>query len=450
MSTIVQTQNDLFNHFNEQLELLSVLAQSYDSGSEVAAKSMATCVRVLLHNTDRSFSLLKQLGLDGSDIFDTCAEIEGSPTTGAIQIGSSAGLVALALGEDGKGRYIPYLDETPPFHGKKVPFKDYWGAVVFTDNFGAKFTRKDIVLTVANQDGGAHIDPQIDEKYVQLSRKNSMGWEAGNDHVPSTAPIGPELAAIRQIGHEILRTFLPGYPKKKLDSKGAIAVMAGSGIMIGKQPPLHQEPRSDIPPGLFQAAPKALHSYVKDFCQTISSEQLVYIPIKDEKGNTENECIWNVRHQVEKSGGDVVLGWNISEWYGIMLEASFHAVWRAPSGELIDLTPNEANKDKTLFLPNKELVYEEKQIDSILHPLISDSRLDEFIANQHEIFTLENTGDRASKHGQIILSQKDADRRGELKLRQNELMFMVAATSPGRNDYCRCGSGLKHKKCHGK
>jgi len=202
--------------------------------------------------------------------------------------------------------------------------------------------------------------------------------------------------------------------------------------------------------GLFQAAPKGLHTYVMDFCRSISSEQPAFIPIRSEKGGIENECIWNVRHQVEKSGGQMILGWNVSEWYGIMLEASFHAVWRTPSGELIDVTPNEANKDRSLFLPDAKLVYEEKQIDSILHPLISDDRLNEFISNQHEIFRLENTGDRALKHGHIILSQKDADRRGELKLRQNELMFAIADQTPGRNDYCRCGSGLKHKKCHGK
>jgi hypothetical protein len=71
MSRIDQTDEELKRQFDQQLELLSLLAISYDDGSEVAAKAMATCVRILLHDTNRSTSLLGQLNMKNLPIFDT-------------------------------------------------------------------------------------------------------------------------------------------------------------------------------------------------------------------------------------------------------------------------------------------------------------------------------------------------------------------------------------------
>jgi hypothetical protein len=170
-------------------------------------------------------------------------------------------------------------------------------------------------------------------------------------------------------------------------------------------------------PHEIQNVPKGLFPYVIEFCKSISTEQPVFVPVKPYKDGVINECIWNVRNQVEKEGGEVVLGWSISEWYGVMMEATFHVVLRTKEGKLIDLTPNEFMMSEILFLPDPKLVYKETQIDSINFPLISDIRINEFISNQREIFKLENTGDLISVPGSIVLSEEDADRRGYLAVR---------------------------------
>jgi hypothetical protein len=66
------------------------------------------------------------------------------------------------------------------------------------------------VLAVANQDGGAHVDPTLDSTYADLSRNNSLGWTYGSKSEPIE---GPARAALRQICHEVLKTFIPGYTK---------------------------------------------------------------------------------------------------------------------------------------------------------------------------------------------------------------------------------------------
>lgn len=48
---------------------------------------------------------------------------------------------------------------------------------MYKDREGKEFTRRDLVLTVADQEGGAHIDPALNEAYANLSRFNSLSWK---------------------------------------------------------------------------------------------------------------------------------------------------------------------------------------------------------------------------------------------------------------------------------
>lgn len=57
-----------------------------------------------------------------------------------------------------------------------MDFADWWTQPVFVDQSGRKLTRKDLVMTAANQDGGAHVDPALNASYAELAKKNSLGW----------------------------------------------------------------------------------------------------------------------------------------------------------------------------------------------------------------------------------------------------------------------------------
>jgi hypothetical protein len=83
---------------------------------------------------------------------------------------------------------------------------------VFVGQERRVLTRKGLVLTAANQDGGAHVDPALDETYDKLSRKNALGFVPVDNGVARPME-GPERAAIRQIAHEVLKTLRPNYAK---------------------------------------------------------------------------------------------------------------------------------------------------------------------------------------------------------------------------------------------
>lgn len=232
MGKVKQTEQQLQNHLKEQLELLELLGAAYDSGKKVAAKQIATVVRVLVHDTANSHSLLSQLQLKSGDFFDSCLPDVSPINEGQTRIGSFAGIVGMGVGP--QGSYIPYLDEVPRDTPNYVAFEDYWNRIVLIDTAGAEFSRRKLILRVANQDGGAHVDPEIDDKYANLILNNSMGWKVNRGDGVETDLEGVELATVRQIGHEMLRSLKRDMPTKEMQKDGILMTVGGMSMWVGK------------------------------------------------------------------------------------------------------------------------------------------------------------------------------------------------------------------------
>ena len=96
--------------------------------------------------------------------------------------------------------------------GDTQSFDDWLGSLVIKDCIGNTFTRRSIVLALANQDGGAHVDPALRDNYADLTRHNSLNGQLvqpDGTHEPI------EMAAhatMRQITHELLVTLVRDYP----------------------------------------------------------------------------------------------------------------------------------------------------------------------------------------------------------------------------------------------
>jgi hypothetical protein len=218
--TYLQGRQELENHLDEQIQFMKLSAHSFDSGFEGEAKRLASCIRVLVHDTKNSKSLLGQLDMKNRYYWDS---------RGAVDVGwakeSDSFFVLVQVTEAGP-RYIPVL-ERGPFPMLQSDFDKWWNGIVLIDGKGIRFTRKELVLSLANQDGGAHVDPTLDEKYASLSRNNSFGWATISDDEKKPL-IGIELSAVRQITHEILKT---------LDQDYAPKIAPLSGFCIGMMNP---------------------------------------------------------------------------------------------------------------------------------------------------------------------------------------------------------------------
>ena len=196
------------NHFKKKLgEHLNFLRRScalYDQGYHDESIRMATSLRVLFHHTSKSTSLLNHLKQPDIGMFSQ----GGLYRPGAI-LYDRFGLYG--------GEHV--RRETPGSGmGIVIPASYWWGDVILIHR-GMEFTRKDFVLTIANKDGGAHVDDHIPANYDYIISKGvyrnhlkdgligfSIGATGPEGGAGGTPFLESHWVAVRHIASEVLRS----------------------------------------------------------------------------------------------------------------------------------------------------------------------------------------------------------------------------------------------------
>lgn len=195
-------------------------------------------------------------------------------------------------------------------------------------------------------------------------------------------------------------------------------------------------------------APKQISGPILELARhLVPGESLTFLDIRPREDGIPNECFGTVERQVHDAGGSVQHGWAIWEWPNVMVEAEFHAVWRAPNGSLIDVTPRTDTETHILFLPDPNRKFEGNSIDNVRMPLRNDPRIHEFIKLAKQKYEILNRGDRATQFGVVAVPCEEIE---PVLRRFLQLKSELAKVLAGRNDPCPCGSGKKYKRCHGK
>lgn len=154
---------------------------------------------------------------------------------------------------------------------------------------------------------------------------------------------------------------------------------------------------------MLAASPSASH--VLRFCRFVVKRQKpVAVPLKPMPGQAQRDCFAIVEKQVARLGGERLLGWAIWELPGVFLQAEFHAVWRSPSGEIVDLTPRPFPCRSSTFVRDPHREYEGRQVDNIRQPLVSDVDVFHFLLLERRMFAIVNAGDLAYQHAEVQLS----------------------------------------------
>ncbi len=190
----VKNINDMRKHFSTQIFFLKNSISSYDSGFEDEGQRIATTIRILLHDTDKSTSLFKHLDMKTHMFFLSTAF-----TYIPINMLSYEGLLATSR----NGIYLPHCLSDNKIQGLCLVFEDWWNEIILDDKINV-FSRKDIVLYVANKDGGAHIDKNLNEAYTSLTKNNSLSGRMLVNNKENPLLNSPVYACIRQIAFELL------------------------------------------------------------------------------------------------------------------------------------------------------------------------------------------------------------------------------------------------------
>ncbi len=195
------TKDDLIEHLREQVDFLKASAAAFDAGTLAEAKRLAVTLRVLLHDTPQSKSVLAQLGEQERLWF---MDTGPSPFPGNLL--GHHGLVLMQMGGDVGGTYVARCNGPPDPEAivRRKRFGEWWTETVLIDSDRHEFSRKNHVLGLANKEGGGHVDPKLDEKYARLTRNNSLGWMYEDKRGPPEPFGSPIPCGVRQITEEVL------------------------------------------------------------------------------------------------------------------------------------------------------------------------------------------------------------------------------------------------------
>lgn len=190
---------DFKKQLEKQIQFLRNSCDAYDKGEKNEAVRIAVALRTIFHQTDKSTSLLTHLNRFPT-VLSTCEIIP----PGKFFWPNLTKLHFSPVQEFAE--YIPKLDTalTKNF----IPYRTWWGNETVYLLGSMNIKRKDLVLSAANKDGGAHVDSSYNIEYETVL--NGVGWSIDVNRPDGTNVKLPfkngHLAAIRQMGYEILNS----------------------------------------------------------------------------------------------------------------------------------------------------------------------------------------------------------------------------------------------------
>lgn len=202
MMAFVRDNADLRENLREQTQMLISSAQAYDKGVLWEAKRMATHVDTLLHDRGkRTVSLLTQL-----NVLMTLSFVSSS--RGLSELKPDTPLLLIVMTEKGTS-FAPLCQSmaAPPWLNR-IKFSKWWEESIYRDNKGRTYSRKNLVCSLRDQDGGSHLDGKIsDEEYVSMKAANFPQMSIGAvDGTKSPVP-NAHVASMRQIAWEVLESL---------------------------------------------------------------------------------------------------------------------------------------------------------------------------------------------------------------------------------------------------
>ncbi|MBE3079261.1 hypothetical protein HA387_12695 [Clavibacter michiganensis subsp. michiganensis] len=176
--------------------------REYDSGERHEAKRIATTLRVLMHDTDKSTSLLKQLniktrfkwidssgGVDPNNLLTTSALTTMGPNQRHPQNQWAYHPRPLAM----------MLATGPLTH---LDFTEWWTMRVIKDDADRTFTRRQLILISANKEGGGHVGDLTNNERALKSGKH-FGWQLQTDAGSVPLELAPIPPSVRTIATEV-------------------------------------------------------------------------------------------------------------------------------------------------------------------------------------------------------------------------------------------------------
>jgi hypothetical protein len=196
------TTQDYKAQLAKQLGFVERSAVLYDKGFTDEAFRIATALRVVFHQTQNSASLMTHLGSPICHLRSTVPDMSLPPLpanrTAVKQFLLS--LVTVTLSNAGPV-LLPKTEVAQD--DRLIPWGDWWSEVFATLN-DHDYSRKALVLWMANKDGGAHVDASLKPEYEAIKASAALGTFRRNGQ---SIPIeNAHLVFLRSMAFEVLNS----------------------------------------------------------------------------------------------------------------------------------------------------------------------------------------------------------------------------------------------------
>jgi len=189
----------LIQALRKQISYLERSALLFDQGMQDEAPRMATSLRILMHETLRSNSLLGELRLRGKIKILSTSSQSFDKNKSNHQL--TCTLTGFLMKEKIEPKIVPQYENIVRAREIKAP--DWWDELIFGMSKTERFSRKDFVLFSANKDGGAHVD-KYPKKFQQIKNgETGIYYEVNGTRMLLTNTIE---CAIRQMTYEFLNS----------------------------------------------------------------------------------------------------------------------------------------------------------------------------------------------------------------------------------------------------
>jgi len=189
------------NRYKEQLKsqlnFIKNSCEAFDRGELEEAVRLSVCFRVLFHDKGRSTSLIKHLDKQNIKLLNSSCNKD----TGEYKVAMLESLVLLSA-----NGMEPKLGNGDLSKYTQMVFEDWWNEVILISHGKYEFSRKSLILHVAEKDGGAHVDSELPIHYETLKEGEWFYVKGGSDYSPTIKYSAKYLMYLRQIGWEVLNS----------------------------------------------------------------------------------------------------------------------------------------------------------------------------------------------------------------------------------------------------
>lgn len=200
---------DFAPQINKQIKMLINNCYLYDQGNFEHSLTIASNLRTILHTSGKSKSLIHLTNIQHDYNFYT-SQKTAFKTVMCLLLCYTA---QIKRNEENHSEFVflPNFIRDVNDHKGIVKFKKWWNQKIIINN-SHRYSRADIILLTANEQGGSHIDKSVNKSFNDLINDIETPLTFFKQSSPQVAPFEAPIknyvyAAIRQIAHEVLVTF---------------------------------------------------------------------------------------------------------------------------------------------------------------------------------------------------------------------------------------------------